>query len=129
MRREVRRARAARRLHVVEVVCLKMIFEAAVAGSRREQQVNAVPQEMKRGADKRKIGQHAREVVEVLDGMHAKAGKRLDVCVAVVQRMHEGEDGLEVKQAVGKVKVDCKRACEAGGQAVQQHAHRRAKVA
>ncbi len=126
--REVRRARAARRLHVVEVVCLKMIFEATVAGARREEQVNTVPQEMKRGAEQGQVGQHAREVVEVLDGMHAKAGKRLDVCVAVVQRMHKGEYGLEVKQAVGKVKVHCKTACEAGGQVGQQNAHRRAKV-
>ena len=129
LRREaMKRAQAALRLHVVEVVGLKMIFEAAVAGARREQQVNTVPQEMERRADKRQVGQDAREVVEVLDGMHAEAGKWLDVSVAVVQRMHEGEDGLEVKQAVGKVKVYCKRACEAGGKAGQQHAHRRAKV-
>ena len=124
LRREaMKRAQAALRLHVVEVVGLKMIFEAAVAGARREQQVNTVTQEMERRADKRQVGQDARDVVEVLDGMHAEAGKWLDVSVAVVQRMHEGEDGLEVKQAVGKVKVYCKRACEAGGKAGQQHAH------
>ncbi len=101
-------------LHVVKVVGLKMILEAAVTGTRRKQEMNAVPQEMKRGADKRQIGQDAGVVIEVLHGVHAKAGEGFDVGVTVVQRVHKGENWLEVQQAVGKVEVNCSQGSERG---------------
>ena len=39
--------------------------------------------------------------------MHAQTSERLNVRVAVVQRVHEGEQGLEVQQAVREVEVNC----------------------
>jgi hypothetical protein len=90
-----------------------MIFEAAVACAGCKQQMDAVPQEMKRRAHKGEIREDAGVVVEVLDGVHAQAGKGLDVGVAVVQRVHKLKDWLEVEQAVGEVEVECARVREA----------------
>ena len=84
------------REHVVEVVGLEVVLEAAVARAGREEEVDAVPEEGEGRGEAEQRGQDARKVVEVLDGVHAEAGEGLDVRVAVVQRVHEGEEWLAV---------------------------------
>ncbi len=75
---------------------MKVVFKAGVAGAGSKQQMHAVPQKVKGRAVEREAGQDAGVVIQVLDGVHAKASKRFDVCVAVVEGMREGEQGLEV---------------------------------
>jgi hypothetical protein len=107
-----------RALHVVEVVRLEMVLfnksharlhrraeagrltEAGVAGAGGEEQVDTVPKEVKRGAAQRQARQYAGKVIEVLNGVHGQTGERLDIGVAVMQRVYEGEQGHEVEHAV-----------------------------
>ncbi len=84
------------REHVVEVVGLEVVLEAAVACSGGEQQVHAVPEEVKRGTEEGEVGQDAGVVVQMFNGMHGETGEGFDVSVAVVQRVHEGEEWLAV---------------------------------
>lgn len=75
-------------MKVVELIRLEVVLPARVARRRRDEEVDAIPHHHERAGVNVKGRSHAREVVQVLDWVHTKPGKRLDVRVPVVQTVN-----------------------------------------
>ena len=90
---------------VMILVRLKVIFPSTVRSGRRYEQVNPVPHESKGGGKDEEGGADAAVVVEMLNGVHAQPSERLDVRVAMVERVDVLVESLDVDEPVGKVEV------------------------
>ena len=93
-------------VNVVVLIALPMVLPAGVAGSWRDDCMHSVPEEVERAEHEEDRWQHCRQVVQVLDRMHAQPRERLGVNVAVMQRMHEAVQHAAVQHSMRPVKVE-----------------------
>ena len=91
---------------VVVLICLEVILPPAVRSRWRYQQVDPVPHEGKGSGEEEEGGANAAVVVEMLNGVHAQPSERLNVRVAMVERVDVLVESLDVDEPVGKVEME-----------------------
>ena len=91
---------------VVVLICLEVILPPAVRSRWRYEEVDPVPHEGKGSGKEEEGGSDAAVVVEMLNGVHAQPSERLNVRVAVVERVDVLVQSLDVDEAVGKVEME-----------------------